>query len=130
MSGCQECIVADIFTFPEKKQFDTITFLENNLGLGGSIEKTQLLLKKLASLLKDDGQILAVARNLRDKKYFAIELCPVWKDKIGPKFGWIHCSIKFLSDLCEEAGLHLTVLQGNQHSCLVRIVKGYGLKKQ
>jgi len=123
MNGCKNCIVADIFTFPENKKYDTVTFLENNLGLGGSIDKTKKLLKKLSILLKKDGQILAISRNLQNKKYFSIELNPVWKNKIGPKFGWIHFNINFLSDLCEEAGLHLKVLQGNQHSCLVRIVK-------
>ncbi len=130
MNGCKNCIVADIFTFPKKKKYDTITFLENNLGLGGSINKTKKLLKKLSNILKTDGQILAISKNLRNKKYFAIELNPVWKDKIGPKFGWIHFNINFLSDLCEEAGLHLKVLQGNQHNCLVRIVKNNLYKKK
>jgi len=123
MNGCKNFIVADIFTFTKNKKYDTITFLENNLGLGGSIDKTKKLLKKLSVILKNGGQILAISRNLRNKKYFPIELNPVWKDKIGPKFGWIHFNINFLSDLCEEAGLHLKILQGNQHSYLVRIVK-------
>ncbi len=123
MNGCKNCIVADIFTFPEKKKFDTITFLENNLGIGGSIDKTKELLKKLSNLLKNDGQILAISRNLRNKDYFSIELHPVWKQKIGPKFGWIHFNINFLSDLCEKEGLRLKILRGNQYSCLVRIVK-------
>ena len=123
MNGCKNCIVADIFTFPEKKKYDTITFLENNLGLGGSIDRTKKLLKKLSIILKNDGQILAISRNLLNKKYFLIELNPVWKDKIGPKFSWIHFNINFLSDLCDEAGLHLKILQGNQYGCLIKIVK-------
>lgn len=77
MSGCKNCIVADIFTFSEKKKFDTITFLENNLGIGGTINNTKKLLKKLSVLLKDNGQILAISRNLCNKDYFSIELNPV-----------------------------------------------------
>lgn len=32
--GCKYCRVADIFSFPTHKKYDTITLLENNLGLG------------------------------------------------------------------------------------------------
>jgi 2-polyprenyl-3-methyl-5-hydroxy-6-metoxy-1,4-benzoquinol methylase len=77
MSGCKNCIVADIFTFSENKKYDTITFLENNLGIGGTIDKTRKLLRKISILLKDNGQILAISRNLRNKDYFSIELKPV-----------------------------------------------------
>lgn len=122
-NGCKNCKVADIFIFPTSKKYNTITFLENNLGIGGNVDKTKKLLKKLSNLLKNDGQILAIARRVPDKKYVAVELKPVWKQKVGPKFGWIHLNINFLSDLCEQAGLHLKVLQGNQHSHLIKIVK-------
>ncbi len=123
MKGCKNCIVADIFTFPTKKKFDTITFLGGNLGIAGSVDKTKKLLKKLSNILKKDGQILAILRRLPDKKYVAVELRPVWKNKTGPKFGWIHFNINFLSDLCRQEELRLKVLQGNKHSYLVRIVK-------
>lgn len=127
-NGCKNCKVADIFTFPTSKKYDTITFLENNLGIGGTIDKTKKLLKILSMILKNDGQILAITRRVPEKKYVAVELKPVWKQEVGPKFGWIHFNINFLSDLCEQAGLHLKVLQGNQHSHLIKIVKNNLIK--
>jgi len=121
--GCKNCMVADIFTFPKKKKYDTITFFENNFGIGGSLDKTHKLLKKLSSMLKNKGQILAIAKRLSNKKYVAIELYPVWKQKIGSKFSWIHFDVHFLSDLCQQEGFQLKILQGNQYSYLIRIVK-------
>lgn len=122
-NGFKNCKLADIFTFPTAKKYDTITFLENNLGLGGTVNKTKKLLKKISGLLKDGGQILAIASRVPDKKFIAAELRPVWKQKVGPKFGWIHFNIDFLSGLCDKAGLSLKVLQGNQHGYLLKIVK-------
>ncbi len=122
-NGCKNCKVADIFTYQTSKKYDTITFLENNLGIGGNVDKTKKLLEKISNLLKRDGQILAITRRVPNKKYVAVELKPVWKNKVGPKFGWINFNTNFLSDLCEPAGLHLKVLHGNKHSHLIKIVK-------
>jgi SAM-dependent methyltransferase len=123
MKGCNNCRVADIFTFSEKKKFNTITLLGNNIGIGGSVNKTKKLLKKLSSILKDDGQILAIVRRVTGREYFANKLQPMWNNKIGLKFGWIHLNVNFLSDLCRQEGLCLKILQGNQHSYLIKIVK-------
>jgi SAM-dependent methyltransferase len=123
LNRCNNCRVADIFTFSEKKKFDTITLLGNNIGIGGSVDKTKKLLKILSNILKEDGQILAIVRRLPNREYFAVKIRPIWKNKIGPKFGWIHLNINFLSDLCRQEGLHLKILQGNQYSYLVKIVK-------
>jgi len=122
-NGCKTCKVADIFTFPTTKKYDTITFLGNGLGIGGTVNKTKKLLKKLSCLLKNDGQILAIGRRVIQRKFVAVQLRPVWKQKIGSRFDWIHISKDFLSDLCEQAGLRLKVLQGNQHYYMFRIVK-------
>ncbi len=130
MAGRKDCIVADIFTFKPKKKYDTITFLENNLGLGGSVDKTKKLLKKVSSILKDDGQILAVSKQLNNQKYFVRKLTPIWKKKVGPEFAWINFNIDFLSDLCKKEGLHLELLQANRYTYLIRIVKNKLLKRK
>ncbi len=93
MKGCDNCFVADIFKFHSKNKFDTITFLENNMGMGGSVNKTRQLLKILSRLLKDGGQILAISaklnNSLKNTKYFYRELktcmektgwCKIWLD--------------------------------------------------
>lgn len=121
--GCRTCKVADIFTFETTKRFDTITFLGNGLGIGGTVYKTAKLLRKLSKLLKDDGQILAIGRRVVRGEFVAVQLKPVWKQKVGSSFDWIHISRELLSDLCERTGFRLAVLAGNQHYYLFRIVK-------
>lgn len=122
-NGCKRCRVADVFTFPTTKKYDTITFLGNGLGIGGTVNKTKKLLKKLSSILKNDGQILAIGRRVVHKKFVAVQLRPVWREQVGSRFDWIHMSRDFVSELCGQAGLCLTVVQGNQHYYLFRIVK-------
>ncbi|UCG60845.1 MAG: class I SAM-dependent methyltransferase, partial [Candidatus Zixiibacteriota bacterium] len=122
-NGCKACKVADIFTFPTTRKYDTITFLGNNLGIGGTVNKTKKLLKKLSSLLNKDGQILAIGRNVTGRKFVEVQLRPFWKQQVGSRFDWIHMSRDFLSELCEQAGLRLKVLQGNQHYYLFKMAK-------
>lgn len=86
-------------------------------------------MKKLSSLLKKDGQIIAIIKNVSSKKYVAVKLRPVWENKAGPKFGWIHFNLNFLSELCSQAGLRLKAIQGNQYSYLVKIVKKITVEK-
>jgi SAM-dependent methyltransferase len=122
-SGCKFCKVADIFSYSTTKKYDTITFLGNNLGIGGTVNKTKKLLEKLSHLLKDDGQILATIRRVPGRKFVVARIKPVWGKRTGPEFGWIHFNIDFLSDLCEQAGFRLKVLRGNQHYYLLRIAR-------
>ena len=123
IAGCQSCVAADIFTFSTAEKYDTITLLGNGLGIGGSVEGTRRLLRQLSKLLKDDGQVLVIARRVTQKKFVATRLCPVWKQKEGPGFRWIHIGRTLLSDLCVRVGLCLSVIQGNQHLYLLRILK-------
>ena len=122
-NGCKKCRVADIFSFPTTKKYDTITFLGNNLGIGGTVNKTRKLLTKLSSLMKNDGQILAIARRVVHKRFVSVQLRPVWKGQVGARFDWIHMSRDFISELCDKTDFRLTVVQGNQHYYLFRIVK-------
>lgn len=122
-NGCKNCKVADIFTFPTTKKYDTITFFGNGLGIGGTESKAKRLFKKLASLVKDDGQILAVGRRVVHIDFIAAQLRPVWREQVGSRFAWIHMSRDFTTNLCKHAGLRVKVLRGNQHQYLFRIAK-------
>lgn len=122
-NGCKNCRVADIFTLPTKKKYDSITFISNNLGIGGTVNKTKKLLRKSADLLKKDGQILCIIRRIVSRDYFEVVLRPVWKNQIGGKFGWIHLNRDFLAKLCTREGLHLHTVCGNQHFYLLKITK-------
>ncbi|MCF7794896.1 class I SAM-dependent methyltransferase [Patescibacteria group bacterium] len=100
--GCTNCTAADIFSYLPKQKFDTVTLFGNNLGIGGTVRKTKKLLQVMKSLLKNDGQILATITNYHHSDYKEMTLTPMWKNKIGPKFGWLIFNINFLFDLCKE----------------------------
>lgn len=121
--GCNKCVVADIFKYLPKQKFDTITLFGNDLGLGGTVRKTKKLLEVLKSLLKNDGQILAITRNYTHGDFKEMTLTPVWKKKTGPSFGWIIFNIYFLSDLIEKQGLNSEIISTNSSYRLVRITK-------
>ncbi len=72
--GLKNCKVADIFKFKTRNKFDTITLLENNLGMGETLSGAKRLLRMLSSLLKENGQILTISKRIRKKDFF-INLC-------------------------------------------------------
>ena len=95
----------------------------NDLGIGGTVRKTKKLLQVLKSLLKNDGQILAIIRNYSHGDYKEMTLTPMWKKKVGPKFGWLIFNINFLSDLCKEQNLNMKVISTNWKYSLVKLTK-------
>ena len=110
-NGIKECHVADIFKYKPSGDYDTITLLENNLGLGGTLLKTKKLFKILAKLLKPDGRIIAIIRHTDyKKKYYSSEYLPLWNGSLGKKFRWFYFNIKFLRKFCNKFKLKLEIL--------------------
>ena len=123
-AGINDCFVKNIFSFKSDKNFDTITMLENNLGMGGDVEGTKKLLKKLFNLLNDNGQILIILSKRSGEKDFLInELTPVYKGIRGKSFKWINFNLKFLTKLCNEVHFNLKLLSGNKYYSLVKVTK-------
>ena len=123
IKGIKNCKVADIFKFKTKNKFDTITLLENNLGMGESKAGAERLLKILSSLLKKNGQIIAISKKIENGDFFKAEIYPWWKNKKGPKFKWISFNMNFLSRICDKAGLNLKILGKDKYNYLIRITK-------
>jgi 2-polyprenyl-3-methyl-5-hydroxy-6-metoxy-1,4-benzoquinol methylase len=122
--GNKNCNQGNIFSFKSDKKFDTITMLENNLGMGGDVRGTKKLLKKLSVLLSENSQILIILSKRSGKKDFLInDLTPVYKGIKGKSFKWINFNIKFLTKLCDEVSLNLKILNANKYYSLVKITK-------
>lgn len=123
-NGIKNCSVANIFSFKSARKFDCITLLENNIGMGGDVDGTKKLLRKLSSLLKDDGQILIIMSKRSGEKDFLInEVTPVYKGVKGKSFKWINFNPKFLNKLCNELSLNLKVLNTSPHYSFAKITK-------
>ena len=109
--GIEECHVADIFKYKPGRKYDTITLLENNIGLGGTAFKTRKLFKILTGSLKDRGQIIAIMRHTDyQKKYYSSKYKILWKGKIKKGFRWFYFNINFLSKFCHKNNLDLKIL--------------------
>lgn len=121
-SGLDNCIVADIFKFDPPYKFNTITFLENNLGLGGSLSKTKQLLYKAKSMLANDGQILVAGYKVK-KDTEKWKLIPQCGEVTGPAFNWISFNEHFLQKLCVKLELDAETITRNKTYYLIRITK-------
>lgn len=119
-NGLKNCFAGDIFKFKFNKKFDTITLLENNIGLGGNIVNTKKLLNKLKGLLNKDGQILMIIRNINDRNYFKIKLRPRWKGIEGGEFEWISFNINYLEDFLLKLGFSFEMLGKDEKSFLIK----------
>ncbi len=118
--GFRNCFQGDIFSFLSQNKFDTITLLENNIGLGGDLSGTKKLLKKIKSLLNDGGQILIDARNIDDRDYFKIKLTPSWRGKKGEEFGWISFNKKYLMSLLKKNGFTPMIIGSDEKRTIIR----------
>jgi SAM-dependent methyltransferase len=123
-SGIKNCFVGNIFSFKSGKKFDSITMLENNLGMGKSIVGTKQLLKRMTNLLNNNGQILIILSKRSGEKDFLInELFPVYKGVKGKSFKWINFNVLFLKKLCDEISLNLKVVSANKYYSFIKITK-------
>jgi len=106
--GNTNCTLGDIFSLDgdfTAQKYDTITLFENNIGMGGTIEKTELLLKNLKSLLKPNGQILAMVKESFFESFYSASV-EITYQEIKETILWAHVSIALLQTLSEEQGLN------------------------
>jgi SAM-dependent methyltransferase len=115
-------ICKDIFKYKTKIRFDTILLLENNLGMGGNIKKTNLLLKKLLRLLNKDGKILFMLSKRSKQDFYVIKLNAFYNGKKGKNFFWVNMSLKYLKKMCEENNSKLNLIDQDNSSYLVEII--------
>ena len=126
--GIEECHVVDIFKYNPRRNYDTITLFENNIGLAGTYSKTRKMFKILTKLLKDTGQIIAIIRHTDyRKRFYSSKYKIIWKGKIRKGFRWFYFNIKFLSKFCSKFDLILEILDEEEDQgrkmYLVRIWK-------
>ncbi|MFX0029517.1 MAG: class I SAM-dependent methyltransferase [Candidatus Hermodarchaeota archaeon] len=111
-NGIEECRVADIFKYSPRKKYDTITLFENNIGLAGTYSKTSKMFTILTTLLKNNGQIIAIIRHTDyRRKYYSSKYKISWKGKIYRKgFRWLYFNIGYLQKFCNSFNLKLKIV--------------------
>ncbi|MFW9781976.1 MAG: class I SAM-dependent DNA methyltransferase [Candidatus Heimdallarchaeota archaeon] len=109
--GIKECHVADIFKYNPMIRYDTITLFENNIGLAGTLRKTNKMFRILAKLLKDEGYIIAIIRHIDYKKrFYSSKYKVVWKGKIRKGFRWFYFNINYLPKFFSKFDLEMEIL--------------------
>jgi len=121
--GLRNCKLGNIFEFKADKKYDTITLLQNNIGIAETLPKAKRLLKILSNLLSREGQILNILRKYFVNDYIIYERYFEWKNKRSSKFKWITFNVDFLSKLCSEINLKLEIIDENEDFYLIRMSK-------
>ena len=120
--GIQKIIQADIFNYSEK-QFDTLLFLMNGVGVAGTVEGLQSLLKSLEKILKTGGQILfdsSDVRYLYNKKlpahyYGEIEYCYEYRAQLSGWFKWLYIDLITMQKVAADNNFHFELLAEDEY---------------
>jgi SAM-dependent methyltransferase len=132
--GVIEVVEQDIFNYSGSK-FDTILILMNGIGVAGSLEKLEILMKHIKSLLYPDGQwifdssdisYLYHSRERPQKPYFGeIHYRFEYKKLKGRWFQWLYIDQDTLKRCAKKAGWNLQVIYENdQDEYLARLTLG------
>lgn len=133
--GVTNAEVQDIWNL-EGETYDTLLILMNGMGICGRLEKLSDLLKKLKSLLKPGGQILADSSDLiymfqdedseslpSDHYYGEVLFKTRYKDLRSDPFPWLYVDYNNLALHASHAGLECEMLCPGKHfDYLARLV--------
>lgn len=126
-NGLHNCITGDIFKYKFNKKFDTITMMESDIVLSGTLYRLKKLLKIFFKLLNMNGQVLLIMKNIQTLPYWRVVYTPNYNDCFGIPFKLLYLNIIFLKKLAERFNFQF-ILIGKEGSperpfYLIRLVK-------
>ena len=137
--GLLQKINQSIFDFREET-FDTLLLLMNGVGICGSLERLELLMEKLKSLMNPGGQVFMDSSDLiylfdespigekiipASRYYGELEYSVKYKNKTET-FPWLYIDFGLLSEKALQAGLGISLLlEGANWDYLARLTKEY-----
>lgn len=117
--GIKKVVHADIFSW-KKKQFDTLLFLMNGIGLAGTLDGLQTLLIHLKQLLKPGGHIIFDSSDIqylfvkkeRPAHYYGeIDYRYAYRGKISGWFKWLYVDALTMQAIARDCGFIMEVLE-------------------
>ncbi|MGN6213428.1 methyltransferase domain-containing protein [Parafilimonas sp.] len=117
--GIKKVVHADIFSW-KKKQFDTLLFLMNGIGLAGTLDGLQILLHHLKQLLKPGGHIIFDSSDIqylfikkeRPAHYYGeIDYRYEYRGKISDWFKWLYVDQSTMQLVASQCGFTMEVLE-------------------
>ena len=128
--GVKKTEWADFFTDDFGKDFDTILFLMNGLGIAGTLNKLPDLLRRCCDLLSPEGCILADSSDLRyiyededgnfdpsefSTYYGETKYWMEYKKCKGHVFDWLYVDFDTLQSVAETVGLRAELVKAGEH---------------
>lgn len=127
--GITNIIQTDFFLL-ENEKFDTILLLMNGTGIAGTLNRLDLLLKKLATMLNPKGQILIDSSDLiflyteedgsatidiAGDYYGELIFQTEYKQQKGVKFPWLYVDLDLLKEKALENNLQVNQFYKGDH---------------
>jgi SAM-dependent methyltransferase len=134
----EKVIQNDIFTY-SGQQFDTILLLMNGTGIARSLQGLEVLLHRLGTLLKPDGQILidssdliylfqdndgSVNLDLNSERYYGeLTFQTEYREWVSEPFQWLYVDPDNLRNSAEKNNLKIDkMIKGRHFDYLARII--------
>lgn len=137
--GIRNAFYADFYTDDFGKDFDTILFLMNGIGIAGTLNRLPDLLTRCMELLTPDGCIIADSSDLRyiyENEYGIIELPDTgeyygetkywmeYKKYKGHVFDWLYVDFNTLKKIARQVGLQAELIKkGSHYDYLARLTR-------
>ncbi|MGB0896537.1 MAG: class I SAM-dependent methyltransferase [Flavobacteriaceae bacterium] len=135
LRGVKNTACKNLFEVTEK--YDTVLLLMNGIGLCGKLERINLFLQHLKSILTPNGQILVDSSDISymfdkddeggfwvnpDEYYGEVEFTMSYKGETSAWFDWLYLDYNTLQNACHANGLECNlILEGEHYDFLARI---------
>jgi SAM-dependent methyltransferase len=124
----KDLIQGDIFSYEFNTQFDTITLLENNLGICKNVDGLMKLITIFDKILTPQGQILIMTKKYNKANYKynfnnVATLTPYWNGNKGESFEWITFDEDYLAQVFLEKGFRTEQVLLDGDNLLLKVVR-------
>ncbi|NQY29869.1 MAG: methyltransferase domain-containing protein [Flavobacteriaceae bacterium] len=116
--------------FEIKETYDTLLLLMNGIGICGKVERINLFLQHLKSILNTNGQILLDSSDISymfdqdeeggfwvnpDEYYGEVAFTMSYKGEKSESFDWLYLDFNTLQNACHANGLTCELIQEGEH---------------
>ena len=126
-NGLYNCVTGDIFTYEFNNKFDTITLMENDIALSGTVYRLKKMLKTFINLLNKNGQVLLIIRHIQTLKYWHVVYTPHYNGQFGIPFKLLFLNINYFRKLVQKYNFQFTLFgkeePPEQNLYLIRLIK-------
>ncbi len=108
--GLSNCITGDVFSYEFSNKFDTITLLGNEIALSGTRYSLKKMLAIFKNLLKNNGQVLMILRQLHTLKYWHVVYTPWYNGRFGIPAKYLFLNAHYFISLCNKQGFEAKII--------------------